>query len=80
MKNSFRIFSICILLAIYCFAISIANNLPYNAFIENQTNKQTHYFSSQSSNLFYHTEQQLEPSLNDYEGLYFPDFENANTR
>jgi hypothetical protein len=75
MKNSFRIFSVFFLLAIYCFAVSIASNLPTDSTLTNhQSSEQKQYFASSSANLFYHTEQQAECSINNFERLSFPDF------
>lgn len=58
MKDSVKHFGALILTAIYCFAVSIAANVPLNTEFQNSLNSgQEHNFAATSHNLLSHTVQ-----------------------
>lgn len=76
MKNSIRILGATVLLAIYCFAISVVTtSLSRSQF---QKIDQDKYFSNVTSNLYFHTSPS-ESSVNNFTNFASPVFKNVYT-
>lgn len=76
MKNNYKSFSVLVLTAFYCFAISIAaKSSTHYVFHSNVSNSHEHYFSNVSTKLFNHT-LETESSIPNFNSLSFSFFKN----